>query len=384
MPDITAEIPSQPIRIASPADLLAVVPFLLGYVPENSLVVIGIASPRDRVGVTLRYDLPDLPSVPLAAEIAGHAFGVLAASKMGAAVAVGYGPSRLVTPLADALRAAASPAGICLREVLRVQDGRYWSCTCTNPRCCPAEGTPFDTSAHPAASGLATLGGQVLQSRSDLAATVAMAAGEAGESMRRATREAEARAARLAETTARAAGATGARREITRAGLKAVAEAIDAYRGATQAEDDAQFAWLSVMLRNLQVRDDAWSRMDPEHQQAHLRLWSDLTRRARPGYVAPAASLLAFVAWQSGNGALANVALDRALADQPDYSMAKLLRQVINAGAPPSMARLPMTPEQVADSYAEADQVDDPDSGAGPEDTEPGGQPSEGDECRDA
>jgi hypothetical protein len=31
--------------------------------------------------------------------------------------------------------------------------------------------------------------------------------------------------------------------------------------------------------------------------------------------------------------------------------MAELLRQVIAAGAPPSMARLPMTPEEVAASY---------------------------------
>ena len=72
---------------------------------------------------------------------------------------------------------------------------------------------------------------------------------------------------------------------------------------------------------------------------------------AQPGYVAAPAALLAFVAWQCGDGALANVALDRALADDPRYSMAQLLRQVISAGAPPSLARLPMTPEEVAASY---------------------------------
>ena len=57
------------------------------------------------------------------------------------------------------------------------------------------------------------------------------------------------------------------------------------------------------------------------------------------------------MAWQQGNGALANVALDRALADDPGYSMALLLRQVIDSGAPPSLARLPMTPDEVAASY---------------------------------
>jgi hypothetical protein len=63
------------------------------------------------------------------------------------------------------------------------------------------------------------------------------------------------------------------------------------------------------------------------------------------------------VAWQCGDGALANVALDRALADDPSYSMALLLRQVISAGAPPSLARLPMSPEEVAASYAGIDEA---------------------------
>ena len=88
-----------------------------------------------------------------------------------------------------------------------------------------------------------------------------------------------------------------------------------------------------------------------------------MTRRAQPGYVAAPAALLAFVAWQSGDGALANVALDRALADDPGYSMALLLRQVINAGAPPSMAALPMTPEEVAASYDDAEAEDAADDG---------------------
>ncbi len=143
-----------------------------------------------------------------------------------------------------------------------------------------------------------------------------------------------------------------ARRLVASAGLDAVREAIGAYRAGGEFSSDADAAWLSVLLRDLRVRDDAWSRMHPEYRDAHLRLWTDLTRRARPGFVAPAASLLAFVAWQCGNGALANVALDRAQADDPDYSMAQLLREVIDSGAPPRMARLPMTPEEVAASYA--------------------------------
>jgi broad specificity phosphatase PhoE len=36
--------------------------------------------------------------------------------------------------------------------------------------------------------------------------------------------------------------------------------------------------------------------------------------------------------------------------------MAQLLREAIDCGAPPSMARLPMTPEEVAESYADPDE----------------------------
>ena len=102
-----------------------------------------------------------------------------------------------------------------------------------------------------------------------------------------------------------------------------------------------RYAWLTLVLTSLRVRDDAWARMDPDHRDAHLRLWTDLVRRAQPGYIAAPASLLAFTAWQAGDGALANLALDRALADDPGYSMAKLLRDVLDAGTPPSTATPP-------------------------------------------
>src|SRR6201999_4047683 len=95
-------------------------------------------------------------------------------------------------------------------------------------------------------------------------------------------------------------------------------------------------------------------RMEPEHAREHLRLWTDVVRRTPARYVPAPASLLAFTAWQSGNGALANVAAQRALAADPEYSMALLLLEAISAGAPPSAARLPMTPEEVAASYAHA------------------------------
>lgn len=356
--------PESAVRITSPAALLAVVPRLLGFQPRSSMVLIGTEPPRAQVRLTLRYDLPDPPDVEIAAEVARHAIAVLGAQRIETAVAVGYGPGALVTPVADAIRAAAAREGMRVSELLRVEDQRYWSYLCTDARCCPPEGTPFEVGE--SAGALAAGETRVLASREELAATLAPAEGEQGEVMHRATRQAEEHAARLTARIARSGKAGSARRLIASAGVDAVREAIDCYRRGDRLPAGNSAAWLTLVLRDLRVRDDAWARMDPKHRAEHLRLWTDITRLARPGYVPGPAALLAFVAWQSGNGALANVALDRALCDDPYYSMAHLLRQAIDSGAPPSMARLPMTPEEVAASY------DDAEAGASCDDAEAG------------
>jgi hypothetical protein len=315
------------------------------------------------VGLTVRFDLPKAPDLALVDEVARHAVGVVVAQGFRAGVAVGYGPGPLVTPVADAMRGHAADSGFRLSEVLRAGGGRYWSYLCTEPACCPAEGVPYDVARHPVTSAFtAAEAPPVLASRDELAAQLAPLDGPQGESMLQATHDARERRSRLVAQAASSGRRGEARRLAASAGLDAVREAIDAYRAGGGLSSDADAAWLSVVLQDLRVRDDAWSRMQPEHKDAHLRLWTDLTRRARPGFVAPAASLLAFVAWQYGNGALANVALDRAQADDPDYSMAQLLREVIDSGAPPRMACLPMTPEEVAASYAADDYGLDEDS----------------------
>lgn len=344
--------PADPrVQANCPADLLAVVPFLLGFEPADSIVIIGT---RDHeVGVTFRYDIPSPRNAGL---VAKHAAELLCAQGLNAACAVGYGDGQRVTPAADALRSQFSEAGITVSELLRVQDGRYWSYLCTDTSCCPAEGTPFGLEPHPLALRMRQGGQLLFASREELAATIAPAGGRLGADMRRATAEAHANLARCVAGLDKA-GTPVSRAMLTATlGKVAVRDAINCYRSGSQVTAKAAAA-LTVALRQLRVRDDAWCRMDSEHRAAHLRLWTDLTRLARPGYVAAPASLLAFCAWQDGNGALANVALDRALADNPRYSMAALLRDALDSGAPPSMARLPMTPEEVADAYDAADKA---------------------------
>jgi hypothetical protein len=359
--------PGQPpvqLRADSPEALLTIVPHLLGFLPQASLVVIGIGPQDDRIKVTLRYDLPDPPGAGAAAELAEHAVGVLSAQQLTALVAVGYGSPALVDPAAGALRAVAGPAGIGIGDILRVEGRRYWSYLCAEEACCPAAGTPFVPDSR-ALLALTRTGGQVLADRAAVAARVAPLGGLAAESMRQATRRAEGHVRQLLARVRKSARLGAARQMIAAEGLNAVGSMIGTYRSGGRFATDYQVAWITVALRDLRVRDDAWARMEPAHADAHQRMWTDVTRRAQPGYVAAPASLLAFVAWQSGDGALANVALDRALADEPQYSMAQLLRQVITAGTPPSLARLPMTPEEVAASYADLDEELDTDDDHG-------------------
>lgn len=107
--------------------MLAIVPMLLEFEPSSSMVVIGVEPPRAQVRLTLRYDLPSPPDAELAAAVARHAVGVLAAQRIDTAVAVGYGPEHLVSPVADALREHAPLAGIAVTELLRAENQRYWS-----------------------------------------------------------------------------------------------------------------------------------------------------------------------------------------------------------------------------------------------------------------
>jgi hypothetical protein len=67
---------------------------------------------------------------------------------------------------------------------------------------------------------------------------------------------------------------------------------------------------------------------------------------------APVATVLAYTAWLAGNGALANIALDRATHANPDYPLANLLRRALQAGAPPAVVAGWIT-EAITDTSAD-------------------------------
>jgi hypothetical protein len=341
----------QPTRVTAgtPDALLALVPHLLGFYPSGSLVVLGLGGKRHRVTVTFRYDLPDPPVADQAADIAEHAASVLQRQRLQMCALIGYGPVHLVTPVLAATMDSLLDAGVELVEVLRADGGRYWSVLCTDPACCPEEGRSFDPGSHPVAAAMSRAGLPALPDRAALARTLLPAAGST-EAIRQSTRVAEQRLCDLG-TRSWADGARDPQEITVRTGRAAVQHAIKRYRAGDALTSGDELAWLAVLLADLRVRDDAWARMNPRYREAHIRLWTDVLRSAAREYVPAPASLLAFTAWQSGNGALASVAIDRALVARPGYSMALLLGEALDAGLPPSAAKLPMTPAEVAASY---------------------------------
>ena len=340
------------VRVGSADGILAIIPPLLGFHPADSIVVLGVGGPHARIRVTFRYDLPDPPDDSLAADIARHACEVLRRQRLTMAIVVGYGPARAVTPVCDLMRSALGSAGITVQDMLRVSGGRYWSYLCQDPDCCPPDGVSYDPAGHPAAAALVSAGLTVRADRAELASTIARDE-RAAQAMELAVGRARRQAAQLIE------GALAGRPPagdlllpIADSGRRSVRLAVTAYRRGGEVTSHDEIAWLGFTLTDLRVRDDAWARMDPAFSAAHLRLWTDLVRMLPDDLVPAPAALLAFTAWQSGDGALASIAVERALEADPEYSMALLISDALQAGLPPSAARLPMTPKQVAASYA--------------------------------
>src|SRR5215475_1973510 len=135
------------LRIRTPADLATVVPYLVGYQPERSLVIIG-ERPADKRRATFlpRFDLPMVGHV---GRFVRFVVAVSLRAEITSASLVLYLPDGELPEQGRAfvtdLIGAFDDEGVRVREALRVDGGRWWSYYCENPVCCPPEGTPIDT-----------------------------------------------------------------------------------------------------------------------------------------------------------------------------------------------------------------------------------------------
>lgn len=114
-------------------------------------------------------------------------------------------------------------------------------------------------------------------------------------------------------------------------------QTISRYR-AGQRADDATAIRLSMDLRIVRIRDEAWlvSLVEPVVMTALLL---DMADRIEPAFLAPVGSLLAFTAWHQGEWNAARRAVEKVLDREPFYSMALLIQMALQLNVPPHALR---------------------------------------------
>lgn len=131
----TLAIPIQ--RITSLEAFVAILPTLVGFTPEESLVLVFLED--DRVIVTMRMDLAEA-SRPVNEYIAATAQRVGADAALIATYTSDLAETRPCTSLVTGVTAALQDAGVPVRDALAIAGDRYRSYLCHDDQCCGPDG----------------------------------------------------------------------------------------------------------------------------------------------------------------------------------------------------------------------------------------------------
>jgi hypothetical protein len=378
------------VRVRGPQDLLAFVPFRLGYQPSESVVVVSVRGPRQIVGLVARLDLDASDGRCAdgrpAAEAAAASLARVA-TKDGAdrVVVVGYTGAALPAAIDAGTRVRCAVEATAARIDTRIPGTESWVVTpggyraldCTDPLCCPAEGRPPEDIVHSRiAASMVLAGRSVAPSRADRL-RIARASPEA----RRSAGRAAARWTRARATTADWAARSleewrvAVRRTAdAEAGERVELEPPVLGRLAAAMSDrwvrDALLLWITTqddmtdgtadddaVLRTAERRIDtatdaaagrAMARIvDPdgatrptgERVGAAVRVLEEVVAHVSRDRQPAPLTLLGLVAWWSGDGAVASGRLEAALAIDERYTLAKLVSSALDAGLPPGWVR---------------------------------------------
>jgi hypothetical protein len=314
--------PVAPHRPLGTAELVAALPYLLGFRPTDSVALVGTSATGSvpLVEFTLRVDLPPPAEV---AELAAELGEVVAAQGcdgvllvvVGGGAGPGPEPPRVdvVEALAGVCSAAGAPAWARL-WVAEVAAGVPWRCYC--PRGCSGE-LP-DPASSPVAVAAVLAGRVTYADRAELERLVAPA-----------------------ETAALARRAALLRRSAVHPVVPGPDALTELAGWVAHAEDrspelsDDQVVRLCLMLRDQLLRDAAFGFAFGVSARAAERLWSALVRAAPDPDAAEAAVLLAHSALARGDGVLAGMALTRAQRARPGHRLSGMIQSALAAGCHP-------------------------------------------------
>jgi hypothetical protein len=326
------------LRVRDQGELIAAIPAMLGFHPRESLVLMATGGRSGRrLGLTLRVDLPP-PEHPDYAEhaelIVGSAVrGVLLDEPAGAIAVVvsesGDPPEALPHPLlAGRVALALEAQHVPLQALMwagHTAGGARWACY--EP--CGCAGLVPDPATTPFVAAVVAEGRVVNADRAELLALVAPADAtrirRREESLIRATEGEPLDGGPIVVDPA--------------AGIVLVDAAIADAAAGRLVLSDAGVVGLATALGIHEVRAEALRRCAGPHAAAAEQLWAALARETPDPEAAEPATLLAMSALLRGDGALANIALDRAERAWPGHAFAALARRAAAAGLRPSRLR---------------------------------------------
>ncbi|MDO8148833.1 DUF4192 domain-containing protein [Isoptericola sp. b515] len=359
------------VRLRDAHDLLAAVPYRLGFRPTES-VVLACVTASGRLGLVARVGLPDLAGPgdvtaglePLTRAVADvdPTFCLLAlytAGEVAAAMDRVEAVRRVVAPTVEVDRWLVTPHG-------------YRGLDCDDVACCPPGGFPTAALEHGPVGAAHVLAGRALADSAEEAFRLPAATAAA--------RGLAARAARRRESARPTTGDEEAARRWR-------GEAWSAWRSALgQVDDDpaadpalgpALLGRVGAGLADRRVRDAALlsllprgdeataatvegveddeagaaramaSVVDPDHavapDPARLRrgavVLEQVVAHVPRRLQAPPLTLLAFLAWWQGDGPRAARRVEGALAVDATYRLARLVHGAVSAGLPPGWVR---------------------------------------------
>ena len=311
------------VRLSGPGDVVEALPYLVGFVPQDSVVVVALAGSRHQVVLTARVDIAEDPVCALA-----PAWQAATAEGADSVLIVVFDDAAGGVPLPHAgvvgrLMAHARGHRLAVHDALCVGSARYWSYMCHEPACCPVEGRTVPIRGGVAAE-LVYSGQSVVGSREQLRAEFALD---------------EVRARRIAALLP-AAGHVGDRRW-------SVSEQIAYLDAWVDADDrlgrpDVDLVRAIRALQDVAVRDAQLLDRGAEGDRAAGQLWGGLAQVSPAPWRAVPLTLLAICAYRRGDGARANVAAEAAMAADAAYPLARLVAQALACAVSPRLLTEPL------------------------------------------
>ncbi|MEU1351132.1 DUF4192 domain-containing protein [Streptomyces sp. NPDC005795] len=352
----------QQITLRGPAELADALPYLMGFHPNDSVVMVALHGGRGRFGGRLRLGIPqsahEWPSV--AGQLAeclikgserrgGRPDAIVAFLCQDPAEGeTGHQTMERLRPFAQRLRTACGALDVPVLEALCISGDRFWSYVCPDARCCPAEGNPL---AMPGTSVMAAAAAYAgIQVRGSLREMEARLAPLPSAAMQEQLRALDAAGSALVpklldEASRREVGGTTL--DLARQLMKRLGRSPAATPSLSDLNDDRlitheEAAAVILGLQDRETRDRAAEWMEGPEAETALRLWRALARRCVAPYEEHAAaplSLAGWVSWSTGDEPAARVALGLALRLDPAYTFAQLLHEACNQGLDPETLR---------------------------------------------